>query len=553
MKNILQLIVSSCILMMIIGCSSNNSGNPLDSDDTGSIRINFSMNDTSLLAPGTDMKPASYNVLGTGPNGSSLRITTADNTAEFDNLTLGIWNIDIIAKNSAGTVIAEGQGPTIIYVGKTSNVTITVRPIKGIGTLNLTVNWKASDTKQPAITAQLISSTGTPIDLTFQISNGNCGTYINNAIPTGYYTLVLKLMDNGYVTMGAVEVVRIINEEITLGVYNFTEINTQTGKVIVNIFQQMDDPFSVTLTGINNSLFTNKLTNLSASVPAEVGDVVYIWYINGESKGIGASYTVDGLSEGIYRIDVTAFTVDGLRAGSATSTTHVVLNPQETPISLGTSRNFAVLAKSGVTVGAAARITGNIGMSPYLSYSILGLTLLLDSSGTFSTCASQVNGKIYAPNYSGSTPAMVKKAVDDMVTGFYDAAGRITPVSTNIGGGELGGKTFAPGIYKWNTAVSITTDITISGAANDVWIFQVNGALSIPAAVKVKLTGGAQARNIFWQTAGAVSVGAAAHIDGVILSTGIISIGAGASVNGRLLGQSSVLLGAGSVLIQPED
>ncbi len=552
MKFFLPLLAAAFLATFYFCCSSNDSGNPLNSNQTGSLLINFSMNNAELLAPDTDMKPASYNILGTGPNGSSLSITTSDNSAVFDNLILGTWNIDVIAKNADGTIIAEGQGSTIIYVGKTSNVTITVMPIKGKGTINLTVNWKASDTKQPAIIAQLISSSGTPIDLTFQISNGNTGTYVNNSIPTGYYTLVLKLMDNGYITMGAVEVVRIINEETTLGVYNFTEINTQTGKIIVNIFQQMNNPFTVTMAGLGNSLFTNKKTALSASVPDEVGEVVYVWYINGESKGTGSTYILNGLNEGIYRVDVTAFSADGSRAGSATNTSRVILNSQETPINLGTSDNFALLAKSGVTVGAAARITGNIGMSPYLSYSLLGLTLSMDSSGTFSTCTAQVKGKIYAPNYSGTTPAMVKKAVEDMVSGFHDAAARITPASIDIGGGELGGKSFGPGIYKWNTAVSITTDITLSGASNDVWIFQINGALSIPAAVKVHLTGGARAENIFWQTGGAVSIGAAAHLDGVILSSGTISLGAGASVNGRLLGQNSVILGAGSTLIQPE-
>ena len=40
---------------------------------------------------------------------------------------------------------------------------------------------------------------------------------------------------------------------------------------------------------------------------------------------------------------------------------------------------------------------------------------------------------------------------------------------------------------------------------NDVWIFQVAGTLNQAAAKKVTLTGGAQAKNVFWQSAGAVT------------------------------------------------
>ena len=52
---------------------------------------------------------------------------------------------------------------------------------------------------------------------------------------------------------------------------------------------------------------------------------MYVWYINGNSVAIGASYTTPtDLAPGVYRIDVTAFTTDGSRAGSATYTFKVL-------------------------------------------------------------------------------------------------------------------------------------------------------------------------------------------------------------------------------------
>ena len=133
-------------------------------------------------------------------------------------------------------------------------------------------------------------------------------------------------------------------------------------------------------------------------------------------------------------------------------------------------------------------------------------------------------------------------AVGDMEFAYTDAAGRASPDFTELGAGEIGGLTLAPGLYKWGTGVSITTDVTLSGGPNDVWIFQVAGTLNQANATRVTLAGGALAKNIFWQVAGAVTIGTTAHFEGVILAKTMIAVNTGASVNGRLLAQTAVTL-----------
>jgi hypothetical protein len=49
-----------------------------------------------------------------------------------------------------------------------------------------------------------------------------------------------------------------------------------------------------------------------------------------------------------------------------------------------------------------------------------------------------------------------------------------------------------------------------------------------------------QAKNIFWQVAGAVTIGTTAHLEGVVLAKTLIAVNTGASVNGRLLAQTAV-------------
>jgi len=204
-------------------------------------------------------------------------------------------------------------------------------------------------------------------------------------------------------------------------------------------------------------------------------------------------------------------------------------------VNLGVAGNFSILSKSGITDVYKSTITGDVGSSP-----ITGAAILV-------TCT-EVAGTIYTVNAAGPLPCRVinpgrlTTAVRNMQTAYTDAAGRSNPKFMNLGAGNIGGKTLTPGLYKWTTDVIIPTDITISGGPDDVWIFQVAGTLKMSSAVKIILSGGAQAKNIFWQSAGAVTLGTTTHFEGIILGKTGINLQTGASINGRLLAQTAVTL-----------
>ncbi len=214
-------------------------------------------------------------------------------------------------------------------------------------------------------------------------------------------------------------------------------------------------------------------------------------------------------------------------------------NP-EAPVDLGSAGNFTVLAKTGITNVVRSDVVGNVGTSP-----ITGAALLL-------TC-DQVTGYIYTVDAAGPLPCRVTDAtrltaaVGDMEAAYNDAAGRVNPDVVNLGAGEIGGLTLAPRLYKWGTSVNISNDVTLAGGPNDVWILQIAGNLSEASAKNVTLTGGAQAKNVFWQSAGAVAIGTQAHFEGVILSKTMIAMKTKASINGRLLAQTAVTLQMNSV------
>ena len=213
----------------------------------------------------------------------------------------------------------------------------------------------------------------------------------------------------------------------------------------------------------------------------------------------------------------------------------VVTPAAQASVDLGTAGSFAILAKSGITDVPSSTITGNVGASP-ITGAAIGLT------------CPEVTGTIYTVNAAGPLPCRLTDAprlttaVRDEGVAYTDAAGRTNPSSVNLGAGQIGGRTLAPGLYKWTTGVSISNDVTLTGGPNDVWIFQVGGPLTQAVATKVTLSGGALAKNVFWQTAGAVDIGAAAHFEGTVLSQTMIAMKTGASMNGRLLAQTAVTL-----------
>ena len=191
-------------------------------------------------------------------------------------------------------------------------------------------------------------------------------------------------------------------------------------------------------------------------------------------------------------------------------------------------------------------VTGDIGVSPIDSTAITGFSLILDSSTTFST-STQVTGRVFAADFAPPTPVNMTTAVSDMETAYTDAAGRSTPDFTELGAGDISGLTLVPGLYKWGTGVLIATDVTLSGGADDVWIFQIAGGITQASATIVILAGGALPENIFWQVFGAVALDPGAHFEGIILSQTEITLATGASVNGRLLSQTAVTLDQSTV------
>ncbi len=257
-----------------------------------------------------------------------------------------------------------------------------------------------------------------------------------------------------------------------------------------------------------------------------------------------ATVASSGLATGVSGGTATITATSGNKSGTATLTVTPALGPA--PVVLGTAANFVILTKIGITDVPSSVITGNIGVS-----STSGTAIVV-------TCA-EVTGTIFSADAAGPLPCRVPNAatlttaVTDMQAAYTDAAGRAAGVgpNLNLGAGTLTNQTLVPGTYTWASNVTIPTNLTFSGGANDVWILQIPGTLNLDPNMQVLLTGGAKAKNIFWQVAGTVTLGAASHFEGDVLAQTNITMLTGASISGRLLSQTLAALNQNTVTLPP--
>ncbi len=199
------------------------------------------------------------------------------------------------------------------------------------------------------------------------------------------------------------------------------------------------------------------------------------------------------------------------------------ITPCTSPVPLGTACSFGILAATPVVSSVGPTdVTGDIGIWP--SKSITGFP-----PGTFT-----------GTEHLGDAVAMT--AQGDLTTAYNFAAaaagGAVLPAN-------IGGETLAPGVYKTTSAqpsLGITGNLTLSGNANGVWIFQIVSTLTTAAGNShVILAGGAQSKNVFWQVGSSATLGTNTIFEGTIMAQASITLTTGAVLNGRALARTGAI------------
>jgi len=304
---------------------------------------------------------------------------------------------------------------------------------------------------------------------------------------------------------------------------------------------------SFTLAGVTGVINENAKT-IAVAVPngTDLSAMTATFSTTGSSVKVATALQKSGTTANNFSNPV-SYTVTAADASTATYLVTVSAASAQGPaaVQLGTAGNYVILAESGVSTIPSSAILGDVGLSPAAASFLTGFSLTM--VGTTSAISTQVTGSLFAADMTAPTSSNLTTAIGDMGTAYTDAANRPTPDFLNLGAGEIGGKTLLPGLYKWTTGVTVSSDVTLSGGPNDVWIFQVPGTLTVSPAKHIFLSGGASAKNIFWQVASGAIIGTTAHFEGIILSQTSIQLGTGASMTGRALAQTAVTLASNAV------
>lgn len=403
---------------------------------------------------------------------------------------------------ATGLATSASTGSTVIsaaYNGKTASATLTVTPavlvsiaiapqaptVQIAATRQLAVTGTYSDATTQDVTAASTFTSATPASAT--VNSG--GLVTGAAVGTSVVTATSE--GKSATTTVTVPAVTLVSVKVT----------PATSTVLIGGLQQ----------------FVATATYSDDTTAVVTGNAVW----SSTSPSIGAVATT-GVATGIAAGATTITATAGGKSGSAAlNVTAVALPPPVVQaVPLGSAANFAVLAGTSLTnnAGGTTLISGDVG-SP--------------SQTTDPTLAAGFT------NYKSG--AILAGALADLQTAISNANDRTCDVSF-AGSIDLGGQTFAPGVYCYAGAINITGTVTLNGPG--VYIFRTALTLNTTANSIVALSNGATAANVNWLPVGPTTLGANSVFKGSILGqAAAITVGDNTTLlNGRVLTAAAVTL-----------
>jgi hypothetical protein len=188
---------------------------------------------------------------------------------------------------------------------------------------------------------------------------------------------------------------------------------------------------------------------------------------------------------------------------------------------LRSAARFTVIAASSVSNTGSTTINGNLAISP--SISLTGF----DPPGVINGVTKLGNG-------------VALQAQKD-VTSAYNYL-KSVPLTAQLTGVDLAGKTLGPGVYKFDSSAGIDTPagiLTLNGAGT--YIFQIGSALKTSANSKIRVINGAQAGCIFWQVGSSATLGQNSLFVGTILAYASVRLANGITYNGSIYAQTAAI------------
>jgi type VI secretion system secreted protein VgrG len=190
-----------------------------------------------------------------------------------------------------------------------------------------------------------------------------------------------------------------------------------------------------------------------------------------------------------------------------------------------------------VTANAGTTVDGDVGVSTPPGPSIVGFP----------------PATLTGTKHDGD--AVAAQAQNDVTPAYVDLAGRACNVT--LTGVDLGGRTLTGGVYCYATSAGLTTGgppiLTLDGQGNPdaVFVFKIGSTLTIANNASVILTGGAQAKNVWWQVGSSATLGTNSVFQGNIIAQASITLNTGANITGRALARTGAVTLDATVAARP--
>jgi len=198
-------------------------------------------------------------------------------------------------------------------------------------------------------------------------------------------------------------------------------------------------------------------------------------------------------------------------------------------LSWGTASSFAVIGGTTVTSTGATVVDGNLGVSP--GTAVTGF----DPPGI-------VTGSIHAGD------AIASQAHADASTAY--GALLLLVAGADLTGTDLGARTLAPGVYRFDTSAQLTGDLVLDGAGE--YVFLIGSTLTTAADSTIQTINGASWEHVFFQVGSSATLGTGTMFLGSIVADTSVSLSTGASVSGHVFGLGGAVTLDNNTVMVPE-
>jgi Ice-binding-like len=297
-----------------------------------------------------------------------------------------------------------------------------------------------------------------------------------------------------------------LSGDITLNNIGLSSIGAS--KVVSSM---INDGTIVTADIANDAVVTNKILDTNVSY-AKIQNVTSNTILGRTTPGLGSVEEIATTGNGKVVLSQSP-TLSGLpiapTANPLTNTTQIATTAF---VLANSNKYYSINSSDEITTRASSDEV------------IPGMSLVSELGGTYATT--------FNAQYTIDPSDRTAQVATDMLVAYNNLMSLVASTIPSA----IPTSTFTPGIYTVPAAGTVAAGVEITLNGSGTYIFKFGAALSMGASVKIILTNGASASDVFWIAEGAIAIGADSNIKGSLISnSGAVDLAAGCYSEGKLL------------------